>query len=163
MNDIELLISQLKSFDVSAIIADILKDKRLGFIIITTIQERLESEGKDANNKSLKTDIGKSSKGTGIYAKKTVSIKRKSGQPTDRVTLKDTGEFYNSFRSKVKANELSLTADFRNIYDNFQDSFNSEKEFQSAILDLTDQELQRIFDNFIYPQIEEKTFKHFGL
>ena len=157
------LLTKLKSFDVSALIADTLKDNRLGRIIITTIQERLESEGKDSEGKSLKTDFGKSSRGTGFYAKKTVSIKKAKGQPTDRVTLKDTGEFYQSFRSQIKANELGLTADFRNIYENFQDSFSNESQFQEAILGLTDSELQRIFDNFIYPQIEQKTFKHIGL
>jgi hypothetical protein len=155
--------TKLKSFDVSAIIADILKDKRIGFIIISTIQDRLENEGRDANNQTLRTDIGQSSKGTGIYARNTVTFKRAKGQPIDRVTLKDTGEFYRSFRSQFRGNELGLTANFRNIYENFQDSFANEKEFTQAILDLTDDELQRIFDNYIYPQIEEKTLKYFGL
>lgn len=163
MNDLELLQAQLKSFSVSSIIGDILKDKILGHVIITTIQDRLESEGKDSSGQSLRTDFGKASGGTGFYARKTVSIKRIKGQPSDRVTLKDTGEFYNSFRSQIKANELGLTASFRNIYDNFQDSFNSEKDFQNAILGLTDQELDTIFNNYIYPKIEQKTLKHFGL
>lgn len=28
------------------------------------------------------------------YSKRTIAIKKKKGQPTDRVTLKDTGDFY---------------------------------------------------------------------
>lgn len=35
------------------------------------------------------------------YAAKTVAIKKRKGQPTDRVTLKDTGAFYRGIRIDV--------------------------------------------------------------
>ncbi len=38
------------------------------------------------------------------YRPLTVQIKRAKGQPTDRVTLKDTGDFYRSFRILVNFN-----------------------------------------------------------
>lgn len=40
----------------------------------------------------------------GDYATKTKLYKRQQGQPIDRVTLKDTGEFYRSFRAEVAYN-----------------------------------------------------------
>jgi hypothetical protein len=33
----------------------------------------------------------------GEYAPSTIAIKKRKGQPTDRVTLKDTGDFYKDF------------------------------------------------------------------
>jgi len=168
VNDVELLLGKLKSFDVSAIIADILKDEVIGRIIITTIQERLESSGTIATGRALRTDIARSSRKKavgkyGAYSKKTELIKSDKGQEIRFVTLKDTGEFYSTFISKIKNNSIELDADFRNIYDNFQDSFKTEEEFQTAILDISDDELKIIFDNYIYPKIEQKTLEYFGL
>ena len=47
----------------------------------------------------------------GDYATKTKLYKRQQGQPIDRVTLKDTGEFYRSFRAEVQYNgDIIITA-----------------------------------------------------
>lgn len=53
--------------------------------IIEMNQERLFT-GRYTNNQPISPD----------YTKFTVDIKRGKGQPTDRVTLKDTGDFYES-------------------------------------------------------------------
>jgi len=42
------------------------------------------------------------------YTNLTVAIKTKKGQPTDRVTLKDTGAFYSGIKATVKSNELII-------------------------------------------------------
>ena len=47
---------------------------------------------------------------TPLYTPYTITIKRQKGQPTDRVTLKDTGAFYNSFDIKYSANEFTIFA-----------------------------------------------------
>ncbi len=57
-------------------------------------------EGKDANNKTLVPS----------YALSTKVIKRKKGQPTNRVTLKDTGDLYNSITIDAKTNEAIISA-----------------------------------------------------
>lgn len=41
------------------------------------------------------------------YAKLTVEIKTAKGQPTDRVTLKDTGDFYSGMFLRVNGNGLT--------------------------------------------------------
>jgi hypothetical protein len=44
------------------------------------------------------------------YAISTLRIKRKKRQPTDRVTLKDTGDFYDSFYIELGSNSFLINA-----------------------------------------------------
>jgi hypothetical protein len=46
----------------------------------------------------------------GGYTTRTIQIKQRKGQPTDRVTLKDTGEFYKSFSVDVFRDEFVIDA-----------------------------------------------------
>lgn len=57
-------------------------------------------EGKDADTKEIRPS----------YALSTKIIKRKKGQPTSRVTLKDTGDLYKSIKVDAKTNELIISA-----------------------------------------------------
>lgn len=58
-------------------------------IYLNTI-DQLFNKGEDKLGRTLES-IG------GGYSPYTIQIKQQKGQPTDRVTLKDTGDFYNSF------------------------------------------------------------------
>lgn len=44
------------------------------------------------------------------YAPKTIILKKKKGQPYDRVTLRDTGDFHNSLRVKRYPRQKELFA-----------------------------------------------------
>lgn len=44
------------------------------------------------------------------YASSTIRQKKKKGQPFDRVTLKDTGDFYNSISIKTQGQQMIITA-----------------------------------------------------
>lgn len=48
----------------------------------------------DANTEMLYSGIDAEGKSLGQYAPRTIEYKEKKGQPTDRITLKDTGEYY---------------------------------------------------------------------
>lgn len=65
----------------------------------TTLQLNREQlySGKDSNNNSL-----------GTYSLKTILIKEKKQQPTDRVTLFDTGDFYSSLYLVKKEKRLEI-------------------------------------------------------
>lgn len=63
--------------------------------IITALNTANLYSGKDANNKSLDA-IG------GAYKPITVEIKKEKGQPYNRTTLRDTGDFYEGFFVDVK-------------------------------------------------------------
>jgi hypothetical protein len=163
MNKLESLHKAVSTFDVKTIINEVLKISEIQQALIDIIQTRLYDKGTTAEGEKLRTDHGKSSwhgGKYGFYCKNTEVIKQRHKspkQPIDRVTLKDTGEFYESFKTTFKT-DLDVSADFRDIYLNFQDSFNSENEFEQAILDISDEEKEILFDK-MWPIIEEKTLQ----
>jgi len=73
-------------------------DFRKLIIDLNTI-DQLYNEGIDSLGNSL-----------GEYSAYTKSIKGAKGQRTDHITLKDTGEFYNSFRVILSGNKLQIVA-----------------------------------------------------
>lgn len=83
-----------------------------------TIEERViltckayEPEIIDMN--TAKLESGETSTGNPVtpgYRPLTISIKRQKGQPTDRVTLKDTGDFHRSFQVRFQGKYLAIYA-----------------------------------------------------
>jgi len=86
MNAIEEKIKQLESFqkDVEGITIELSKEYKAEIIDMNTAQ--LE-DGKEATGQSISPG----------YRPLTIRIKREKGQPTNKVTLKDTGEFHKQF------------------------------------------------------------------
>ena len=80
------------------------KDVQDEMIRINT-EEQLEEEGIDSLGRKL-----------GDYAPSTIAYKRRKGQRYDHVTLKDEGDFYNSFNIKVNVNEIIIDADDSSKY-----------------------------------------------
>ena len=72
--------------DIDSIILEITQEPETQKFLIEVLQDQLFTTGEDGNGLSL-----------GDYSPVTVQIKRAKGQPTDRITLKDTGEFYDSY------------------------------------------------------------------
>lgn len=80
------------------------------------------------------------------YRQRTIQIKLKKGQPTNRVTLKDEGLFYASF--VVRANELDFVIDATD--------WKTEElvtKYGSEILGLTDENLGDLIWTILYPAI----------
>ena len=66
----------------------------------------------DANRDQL--FAGKDKQGKEIipeYTQTTITIKKEKGQPTDRVTLKDTGEWHRSLFMKTESNKIFIDSD----------------------------------------------------
>lgn len=80
------------------------KDVQEEMIRINT-EDQLEEEGIDSLGRKL-----------GDYAPSTIAYKRRKGQRYDHVTLKDEGDFYNSFNIKVNVNEIIIDADDSSKY-----------------------------------------------
>lgn len=57
-----------------------------------------QSQVLDLNTSQLYSGIDSKGQSLGEYRPFTVRLKRAKGQPTDRVTLKDEGDFYQGFR-----------------------------------------------------------------
>jgi hypothetical protein len=162
MNKLESLYNSVNTFNAKTIINEVLKLSEIQSELVKIIQTRLYDKGTTAEGEKLRTDFAKSSnkrlKGEkGAYSKNTEIRKRKDGLPDDHVTLFQEGKFYKSFKTTFKT-DLDVSADFRDIYDNFQDSFSSEKDFEKAILDISDEEKEILFDK-MWPYIEQKTLQ----
>lgn len=69
-------------------------------IIYLNTWDQLYDRGIDSEGKSL-----------GHYQPYTVFLKEKKGQPTDRVTLRDTGDFYKSFKVKFLNLDIQIVSD----------------------------------------------------
>jgi hypothetical protein len=68
-------------------------------IIRLNTEEQLEEQGID----SLGRDLGD-------YSPLTIMFKKMKGQRYDHITLKDTGEFYNSWVVRVTVNDITIDA-----------------------------------------------------
>lgn len=84
------------------------------------------------------------------YASRTIKRKIKKGQPIDRVTLRDTGDFYAS---------LHLSYDDEGFYISSTDQKLSnilKSRYGKPILRLSDENLSELMSNYIRPSLTEK-------
>lgn len=108
----------------------------------------------DLNTQDQLFDKGVTREGQPIeppYQQLTVSIKRQTGQPTDRVTLKDTGDFHQSFFIAYGGDSFSIGA-------TDSKARKIERKYGSEIYGLTDSNLT-IAINEMKPDIFEKSIK----
>ena len=83
------------------------------------------------------------------YKPLTIRIKKEKGQPVDRVTLRDTGDFQSSIYLEVGNEQFEIKANDWKTDDLI-------KKYGREILGLTDENLLDLIWNFIYPDILEK-------
>ena len=83
------------------------------------------------------------------YSPITITIKQSKGQPTNRVTLKDEGDFYSSFYLDVNNEQFEIKAT-----DEKTDAL--IKKYGKDILGLTDDNLKILIWEYIYPELLSK-------
>lgn len=106
----------------------------------------------DLNTEEQLFEKGIDSKGEKIlpnYTPYTVNIKQVLGQPTDRVTLRNTGNFHNSFYLKRAAKEIEISATDEKT-EALVDKYGNE------IFGLTPENLEEISENYVKPALEQK-------
>jgi len=83
------------------------------------------------------------------YAARTIKIKKKKGQPYDRVTLRDTGEFYNS---------LHVEYDDKGFYVTSTDDKAKYllARYGKTIFRVTNENLNELLNDYIRPSLKEK-------
>ena len=108
-------------------------------IIRLNTQDQLYEDGIDSLNDSL-----------GDYSSYTIAIKNMKGQKTSNITLKDTGDFYKSFKVKVTATGFTIKADDSTKYD-----IPLTESFGIDILGLTEENKL-----FLYDYLEENYNKY---
>lgn len=77
--------------------------------VIERNQEQLYYRGIDATGKVLKTYFANS---PNVYSNTTIGYKKEKGHPSGIVTLKDTGEFYKTFKVNSQPEYAEVTANF---------------------------------------------------
>jgi hypothetical protein len=130
---------------------DFAKRKTINDQIINTIKKRLFADGVTGDGVKLRTDNALSGD---FYSLLTERVKKFEGQKISNVTLKDTGEFYDSFVTLINKQFLIIDADFNkddgHIQKNFTSQFGTADKFEESVLSLTDEELVKIIlDQFI--------------
>ena len=128
------------SLNVDQIAFEIARQKPLQDLVIElNTKKQLFDKGEDSKGAKL---VGKNIVTDGLYAPLTVKIKRAKGQPTNRVTLSDTGEFYASFVVKPYKGGFEIDADDEKPdHDLFE-------EFGSDVVGLNPENLQIIINYF---------------
>lgn len=87
------------------------------------------------------------------YRPRTVKKKIKKGQPYNRVTLKDTGEWYASLKLVYDSDGFFITStDEKNKY--------LKQKYGANILRLTNQNLSMILNTYIRPSLAKKLKKY---
>lgn len=120
--------------DFNQVIFNTLNNPGIKQQIIDLNQSQLMDEGLDANGKFINTIEGNP------YTEYTKEQKRKKGQPTDHVTLYDTGEFYQSMKVTINGQGAEVLADFSKGGSDIRDNFNSSYDF----LGLTDNSKEKL-------------------
>ena len=86
------------------------------------------------------------------YAETTIKIKKSKGQPTNRVTLRDTGEFYSEMDVDYSSKDFLIV--------NYDEKFNKlEKKYTSEILGLNS-ESQDLLRERVKTKIEKRILKN---
>ena len=126
---------RLLSIDVEKTLIQILnKPKTEEFIVRLNTRVQLYKEGIDSEGKTL-VSIG------GNYAPSTVRKKKRKSQPTNRVTLYDSGEFYDSFTVTPTAN-----ADYTIDSDPMKNGKSLFKRWGENVEGLTDENAEKVID-----------------
>ena len=107
-------------------------------------QDQLQ-DGTDALGQKIKT-IGGSP-----YRPFTVIVKKAKGQPTNKVTLFDTGEFYQTFKVRLVKDGYEIIADFQKPDGDIRDNFSNQYDF----LGLDDESLTELVMEAIYPRLSK--------
>ena len=108
MNGFERIYNNISTFKLDKYLKDwVTKNND---VITDLNRERLNKFGTDVEGKKLIT-YGGAGANTGSYSTFTIAEKKKKGQETKHVTLKDTGEFHKSFKVKHEGKGFAIEGD----------------------------------------------------
>lgn len=100
MRALESLANRVKSLNINDMIHELSENTEfMDYIIELNTKNQLYDKGVNSLNVSI-----------GEYSPKTKGIKQEQGQPFDRVTLNDTGAFYESFITYFNGKDIVISA-----------------------------------------------------
>ena len=109
MWNLEVLARNVLKLNESQAFKKVINDKAIQIEAIRLNRdEQLYNRGVDVYGVAMRS---KYARGANVYSDNTINIKREKGRPTDRVTLRDTGALYRTFKTKIVGDELMLDVD----------------------------------------------------
>jgi hypothetical protein len=138
--------------DINLLIDEAFKTQSVQKTMIEFNQDQLQ-DGKDALGQTINT-IGGSP-----YRPYTVVIRKSKGLPTNRVTLKDTGDFYKTFKVVILSDGYEITADFNKPDGSILDNFSSSFDF----LGLDAESINELVQEHVLPLVSQMLRKQLGL
>lgn len=141
-NIIENLLSRVQNFEanINKYIREEIEDIE-PFICDMNAQNQLYELGVNSDNKKI-ADYAP-------YTSTTIAIKRLKGQPTNRVTLRDSGDFHASFFLDID--------DYKFFIDATDDKVNKLAfKYGENIFGLTDSNINELTWEYIYPMLLDK-------
>lgn len=115
------------------------------------ITRSIEDEIKEINVHQ-QYDLGQDRNGDAItpeYAESTIRYKRRKGQPTDRVTLQDTGQYHDTFKIRYEDEGFELYAN------DWKAGF-LDKKYGKEIYGLHDEAARELADQVYQPRMIQK-------
>ena len=115
------------------------------------ITRSIEDEIKELNVHQ-QYDLGQDRYGAEIrpeYAESTIRYKRRKGQPTDRVTLQDTGQYHDTFKIQYEAEGFELYAN------DWKAGF-LDRKYGKEIYGLQDEAARELADQVYQPRMIQK-------
>lgn len=137
---------QLDNFDFEKIIDEAVMLEKNRNEMIALNKSQLYIEGVDSEGDKIKTYKAVS---PNVYSQKTINIKKAKGEPFDRVTLFDTGDFYKTFYVKQLEDHYLIAGDARK-----EDGLISDNVNLTNIFGLTEQNK----DKFIEINLKKSIF-----
>jgi len=128
----------LLKVDYNKIVKETLQDESIKKDMIEFNQKEQLQEGIDSNDKVIETIASKEQNSGYPYSKFTVSKRGAKGLQVNRVDLKDTGAFYDTFEVEVRNDESEIKANYNVHGEDIRDNFDSSYDF----LGLTDDNLE---------------------
>lgn len=140
MNKLAQLIDRLKFFQqhLLKIVEDVVKENE-HIILDMNSEEQLFEQGINRDGDSIDSYMP--------YTSVTLSIKKEKGQPTGRVTLRDSGDFHHSFYIEYGEDGFEIDADDMK-------TASLIKKYGDKILGLTDDNLEGFTNDYLKPEIQ---------
>jgi len=136
MQELLEIVEELKTIETSRneIIERVLRENEE--IVVEYVSEnQLFEKGEDGQGRSL-----------GNYTFATMQIKQRKNQPTDRMTLRDTGEFHRRFYIEFSPNGFSIRSS-----DDKEEML--KDEHGESIMDINDENLTDLMENYVMPEL----------
>jgi hypothetical protein len=142
--------------DYNKMVQEVISIPEVKKTIIDLNQKEQLQEGIDAKGQIIETISSKEQNSGYPYARMTVGIRGGAGLQVNKVDMKFTGSFYNTFEVEVRQNEFEVLADIQKGSRSIMDNFESKYDF----FGLTKNSLENLAEWLLLTHIKNYIKRH---